>query len=220
MIDTMIPGGSNIRGRIVRQVATYISFAAIYFPGWLVVGVVLSVVVFPNFSHSMPVGFTILSGFAFTGFSLFGASFFKKAQLSGSIMIVITLVFAILPVVLFQQTTVACGILSFLCPAANFTYFITGVGTFEVNGKPVSMTKLAEENDPYSYRLPLYIHWIFLIIHILVFPPLAFAMEHLFFSTASKHRQFTSSAAGEPTVTLSSFGKTSVSPVLYICVPY
>lgn len=208
LIDTMIPGGSNIRGRFVRQIATYISFAAIYFPSWLAVGIVLSVLVYPNFSQSMPLGFTILSGFAFTGFALFGASFFKKAQLSGSIMIVITLVFAILPVVLFQQTTVACAILSILCPAANFTYFITGVGTFEIAGKPVSMMKLAAENEPFNYRLPLYIHWIFLVIHILVFPPLAFAVEHLFFSTASNHRTFAPSAAGEPTVLLSSFGKT------------
>jgi ATP-binding cassette subfamily A (ABC1) protein 3 len=206
----MIPGGSNIRGRVVRQVASYISFAAIYFPGWLAVGIVISVIVYPNFSRNMPLGFTILSGFALTGFSLFGASFFKKAQLSGSIMIVIAVIFAILPVVLFQQTKVACGILSFLCPTANFTYFITGVGTFEAAGEPVSMTKLAREYDPTnSYRMPLYIHWIFLIIHILVFPVLAFATEHLFFSTASKHRRFAAPAkTGDATVTLSGFGKT------------
>lgn len=206
----MIPGGSNIRGRIARQVATYISFATIYFPSWLVVGIVLSVVVYPDFSRNMPLGFTILSGFALTGFSLFGASFFKKAQLSGSIMIVIAVVFAILPVVLFQQTRITCGILSFICPTANFTYFITGVGTFEAAGKPVSMMKLAQDSDLLDgYRLPLYIHWIFLIIHILVFPVLAFATEHLIFSTASRHRQFTAPAeADDATVTLSGFGKT------------
>lgn len=209
LIDTMIPGGSNVRGRIIRQVATYTSFATIYFPSWLAVGIVLSIVVYPNFSRNMPLGFTILSGFALTGFSLFGASFFKKAQLSGSIMIVIAVVFAILPVVLFQQTKVACGILSFLCPTANFTYFITGVGTFEAAGKTVSMTKLAQEDQFDSYRLPLYVHWIFLIIHILVFPVLAFATEHLLFSTASKHRQFVAPAkADDATVTLSGFGKT------------
>lgn len=209
LIDTMIPGGSNVRGRIARQVATYISFATIYFPSWLAVGIVLSIVVYPNFSRNMPLGFTILSGFALTGFSLFGASFFKKAQLSGSIMIMIAVIFAVLPVVLFQQTKVVCGILSFLCPTANFTYFITGVGIFEVAGKPVSMTKFAQEDLFDSYRLPLYIHWIFLVIHILFFPVLAFATEHFLFSTASKHRQFVApTKADDATVTLSGFGKT------------
>lgn len=210
LIDTMISGGSNMRGRVARQVATYISFATIYFPSWLAVGIVLSLVVYPNTSRNMPLGFTLLSGFALTGFSLFGASFFKKAQLSGSIMIVIAVVFAILPVVLFEQTKVVCGILSFLCPTANFTYFITGVGTFEVTGKAVNMIKLAQEDYQMdSYRLPLYIHWIFLIIHILVFPVLAFATEHFLFSTASKHRKFAvPTKAGDATVTLSNFGKT------------
>ncbi|KAF1926840.1 P-loop containing nucleoside triphosphate hydrolase protein [Didymella exigua CBS 183.55] len=210
LIDTMIPGGSNIRGRLVRQVATYVSFATIYFPGWLAVGIVLSTVVYPNFSRNMPLGFTILSGFALTGFSLFGASFFKKAQLSGSIMILIAVVFAILPVVLFDQDRVTSGFLSFLCPTANFSYFITGVGTFESVGKPVSMMNLAEEGDSTnSFRLPLYIHWILLIVHILGFPVLAFATEHLLFSTASEHRQFAAPAkADDATVTLSGFGKT------------
>ena len=195
---------------MVRQVATYISFAAIYFPGWLAVGLVLSFVVYPNQTQAMPLGFTLLSGLALTGFSLFGASFFKSAQLSGSIMIVVTLVFAILPVVVFQQTQIACGILSFLCPSANFTYFITGIGTFEAAGKRVSMMRLAAEGDlADNYRLPLYIHWIFLVIHILIFPVLAFAIEHLLFSTASPHRQFVpSSKADDATVTLSGFGKT------------
>jgi|SRR5690242_6459139 len=211
LIDTMIPGGSNVRGRVVRQVATYVSFAAIYLPSWLAVGIVVSVLVFPNYSQSMPLGFTILSGFALNGFALFGASFFKKAQLSGSIMIVVTIVFGILPVVLYEQTAVVCGILSFLCPSANFTYFITGVGTFEMAGKRINVMKKAYEDDDLwePWRLKLYIHWVFLIIHILVFPMLAFGIEHVIFSTASQHRQFATSAqAGDPTVTLSSFGKT------------
>jgi ATP-binding cassette subfamily A (ABC1) protein 3 len=97
LIDTMLPGGSATRARMVRQVSTYISFVLIYLPSWLVVGVVISVVVFPTTSHGIPVGYHILSGLAFCSFGQFGAAFFKKAQLSGSIMIVITLVFAILP---------------------------------------------------------------------------------------------------------------------------
>lgn len=210
LIDTMISGGSNIRGRVVRQVATYLSFAAVYFPGWLSIGIVLSVVIYPKTSKGMPLGFVLLSGLAFTGFALFGASFFRKAQLSGSIMIVITLVFAILPVVLVEQTQVACGVLAFLVPSANFTYFITGIGTFEVTGKPVKMMSLADEaNNARLWRLPLYIHWIFLIIHVFAFPILAFATEHIMFSTASQHRKLVPSAnSDEPTVTLSGFGKT------------
>jgi ATP-binding cassette subfamily A (ABC1) protein 3 len=209
LIDTMIMGGSNVRGRVVRQVATYISFALVYFPGWLAVGVVISTLILPNHSNNLPLGFVILSGLGFTGFSLFGASFFKKAQLSGSIVVVITLVVAILPAVLFKQTSVVCGILSFLFPSANFTYSIIGLATFEAADKPVSMLHLAEETDDNQWRLPLYIHWIFLIVHLFMFPALAFVVEHIFFSTASLHRNFVRpTGTGDPTVTISSFCKT------------
>ena len=161
-------------------------------------------------SEGLPVGFVILSGLSLTGFSLFGASFFKKAQLSGSIMVVIALVGAILPAVLVEQTSIVCGILSFIFPSSNFTYFITGVATFEAANKPVSMMHLANDAVEHDrWRLPLYIHWIFLIVHLLVFPALAFVVEHLLFSTASPHRRFAPPTnAGDPTVMISGFHKT------------
>lgn len=211
LIDAMIPGGSNIRGRIVRQIATYFSFAVVYFPSWIVVGVVISVLAFPKTSKAVPVGFTIFAGLALTSFSLFGASFFKKSQLSGSIMVVIALVFAILPQVLFDQTTAVCGVLSFLFPSATYTYFITGTATFEAYNEQIKMWSRpeAEYDNPDYWRLNIGVHWIFLVIQIVVYPILAFCVEHLRFSTASPYRTF---AAPEhenaPTVRLASFSKT------------
>lgn len=211
LIDTMIPGGSNIRGRIARQIATYISFALIYFPSWIVVGVVISVLVLPKTSQGIPVGFTIFAGLALTSFSLFGASFFKKSQLSGSIMIVIALVFAILPQTLYQQTTVACGIMSFIFPSATYTYFITGAATFEAYGEKIKMwSRPQNDMDSYNYwRLDIGIHWVFLAIQIVVYPILAFCVEHVRFSTASPYRTFQVPENDRaPTVRLASFSKT------------
>lgn len=129
LIDTMISGGSNFRGRIVRQVANYVSFALVYLPSWLAIGIILSIVIFPNTSHNIPIAFVVLSGLAITSFSLFGSSFFKRAQLSGSIMVLIAVVGAILAAAVSKQTQITVGILSLLFPTANFTYFITGVAT-------------------------------------------------------------------------------------------
>jgi hypothetical protein len=211
LIDTMISGGSNIRGRLVRQISTYISFALVYFPSWLAVGLVISLVSFPVTSRNLPVGFVILAGFSLTSYSLFGASFFRKAQLSGSIMIVIALVGAILPVVLFEQTKTVCTILSILFPSANFTYYITGHAAFESENKQASMTGSAYKPEEMigQYRMPLYFHWVMVVVHILIFPPMAFAVEHLLHSTASQYRKFEKPASvGDPTVTLSGFAKT------------
>jgi ATP-binding cassette subfamily A (ABC1) protein 3 len=212
LIDTMISGGSNVRGSLVRQIATYLSFAAIYLPSWLAVGIVVSVVIFPVESRGLPTGFFILAGLSFTSFSLFGASFFRKAQLSGSIMAIIIIVGAILPVVLGEQTKTVSGVLSILFPSSNLSYFLTAIGKFEAAKKRISMTGAAldaEDKMADHFRLPLYAHWVIVVVHIVVFPLLAFAVEHLFHSTASKHRRFAQPASpDDPTVVLTGFSKT------------
>jgi ATP-binding cassette subfamily A (ABC1) protein 3 len=212
LIDTMISGGSNVRGRVVRQISTWISFAIVYFPSWLSIGLVISLVCFPKTSRNWPVGFIILAGFAMNSFSLFGASFFKKAQLSGSIMTVIIIIGAILPVVLFEQTKVTTTVLSIIFPSANFTYYVTGHAYFELQNKQASMTGSAYDDNSdarLNFRMPLSFHWVMAVVHIFVFPPMAFAVEHVLHSTASKHRTFEKpTAVGGPTVTLSGFTKT------------
>lgn len=211
LIDTMIPGGSNIRGRLARQIATYFSFAIVYFPSWIVVGVVLSVIAFPNTSKGIPVGFTIFTGLAITSFSLFGASFYKKSQLSGSTMVIIALVFAILPQVLFHQTTAVCAFLSILSPTSTYTYFITGTAMFEASNEPIKMWSRpeSEKSDPEYWRLNIGVYWVILIGQIIVYPILAFCVEHIRFSTASPYRTFVAPEHEyAPTVRLSSFSKT------------
>ncbi|KAH8716914.1 hypothetical protein GQ44DRAFT_829766 [Phaeosphaeriaceae sp. PMI808] len=211
LVDTMISGDSKVRGRLVRQISSWISFALVYFPGWLSIGLVISLVCFPNTSRNLPVGFVVLSGLSLTSFSLFGASFFRKAQLSGSIMTVITVIGAILPVVLFDQTRSICAILSIIFPLANFTYYVTGHATFEQQNKQASMSESAyKPGETFgSFRMPLYFHWTMVAVHLLLFPLLAFAVEHMMHSTASQHRKFESpKTPHDPTVTLSGFSKT------------
>jgi ATP-binding cassette subfamily A (ABC1) protein 3 len=211
LIDTMISGGSNIRGRIVRQISTWLSFAIVYFPSWLSVGLVISIVCFPKTSRDLPVGFIILSGLSMVSYSLFGASFFKKAQLSGAIMIVIASIGSILPIVVFEQTKGICTVLSIIFPTANFTYYVSAHAAFESVDKIASMTgsPTMSGESTNTYRMPLYFHWLMAIIHILVFPPMAFAVEHLLHSTASRHRTFENPTnPGDATVTLTGFTKT------------
>ncbi|KAF2471432.1 P-loop containing nucleoside triphosphate hydrolase protein [Lindgomyces ingoldianus] len=207
LIDTMIPGGSKFRARFLRIVSTYCSFAVVYFPSWLAVGIVISKVVFPKTSHNIPVGYHILSGLAFCSFSLFGSSFFKKAPLSGSIMIVIIFVFAILPQVLQKQTTAQVVIFSLLFPSANYTYFITGLALWESVELKADIMQHTEDDD--AWRIKLYLHLVFLCVQIIVYPILAFFLEHFLFGTASPGRGFSKpSASDAPTVTLSGFCKT------------
>jgi ATP-binding cassette subfamily A (ABC1) protein 3 len=231
LIDTMIPGGSNIRAQLVRQISTYISFFIIYLPSWLTVGIVISLVVFPHTSAGIPVWYHILSGLAFTSFSLLGSSLFRKAQLSGSIMIVIALVTAILPQVLYNQSRTTCLILSLLFPSSNYTYFITGLATFEAgNGilteRSMGLFKVkvdlmrATPDTTISngdgdtaagaeWRVELYLYIIFLVLQIIVYPVFAFFLEQALFSKTSSNRTFVPpKMEDQPTVTLTALRKT------------
>lgn len=225
LIDTMIPGGSNIRAQLARQISTYISFAVVYCPSWIIVGIVISTVVFPHTSRNVPIGYHILSGLAFNSFSLFGSSFFKKAQLSGSIMVVIALVTAILPQVLYEQTRTTCLILSLIFPSANYTYFITGLATFEAGKVKVDMMRATpklilsngeiDEASGAEWRIKLYLYCIFLVLQVLVYPALAFFLEKVLFSKTSSNRTFAKPANSDtPTVTLSTFCKTYTPNIL------
>ncbi|KAF2179011.1 P-loop containing nucleoside triphosphate hydrolase protein [Zopfia rhizophila CBS 207.26] len=207
LIDTMIPGGSAFRARFVRLLSTYISFTAVYLPSWLAVGIVMSVVIFPKTSSGIPVGYHIFSGLAFCSFSLFGSAFFKKAQLSGSIMTIITMIFAILPQVLFEQTQIQVAIFSLLFPSANYTYFVTGVARWEAADLKINLTGHTPDDE--AWRVKLYLHWVFLILQIFTYPVLAFFLEHILFGAASPGRGFAQPADSQaPTVTLSNFCKT------------
>ena len=211
LIDTMISGGSRIRGRAARQIATYVSFVALYFPSWLAVGIVISVVMFPQQSRNLPVGFLVLSGLSFVSFSLFGASFFKKAQMSGSMIAVIIVVGAILPVVIFNQTKPLCAILSIIFPSSNLSYFLTGIALFESQQKRVDLSQFElNDGDTHNqFRLPLFFHMIIAVVHILMFPALAFLVEQIRFSTDSQNRRFTSPTnPNDPTVTITALSKT------------
>lgn len=214
LIDAMLPGGSASRARLVRQISTYLSFAIVYFPSWLAIGIIISVVVFPNTTRGIPVGYHIFSGLAFCSYSLFGASFFKKAQLSGSIMVIIALVFAILPQTIYEQKPAMVYIFSLLFPSANYTYFLITLATWEASNTKVDLMgkspwgkEYADQDGRWSVRL--FILWIFTALQIVIYPVLAFLLERALFSTASPGRTFARPAdAHGPTVTLSGFYKT------------
>ncbi|KAF2728683.1 P-loop containing nucleoside triphosphate hydrolase protein [Polyplosphaeria fusca] len=209
LIDTMLPGASVFRARLVRQLAAYLSFAAVYLPSWLVIGIVISVVVYPETSHNVPIGYHFLSGLAFCSFSLFASSLFKKAQLSGSIVTVVTLVFAILPQVLWKQSRSLITAFSLIFPSANYTYFITGMGLFELEPLRLDLMATVPGENEDVQRIELYLHLVFLSVQIVVYPMLAFFLEHLLFSTASHGRGFAKpSSPADPTVTLTGFSKT------------
>lgn len=209
LIDTMVPGSSPVRAKLLRQISAYISFVTVYLPSWIAVGIIISVVVFPKTSAGIPVAYHIFSGLAFTSFSLFGASFFKKAQSSGAIMIIITLVMAILPQVIWEQPAAAVIILSLFFPSANYTYFINGLALWEIKNERIDLNYRPEHPNDDVKNLSLAIYWGFLAVQIVLYAVLAFLVEHFLFSTNSPDRHLIpSSDQNAPSVVLKGLSKT------------
>lgn len=145
----------------------------------------------------------ILIGLSLASFSLFGASFFRKAQLSGITVTIVALLLAVLAQVLGTASTGAVAVLSLLFPPMNYTYFIILMARFEAQDERTNLLKSAPDNP---WRLPGIVLWIFLVVQIIVYPVLAAIIERKLWGTASSGRQLLNSEA-PATVELSGFTK-------------
>jgi len=81
--------------KAARLLSYHLSFSIIYFPGWLGIGLVLAFLVFVKSNIAILIVSHLLAGLSLTSFSIFGASFFRKAQLSGIILVIVSLSLAV-----------------------------------------------------------------------------------------------------------------------------
>ncbi|WDK21663.1 ABC transporter [Colletotrichum graminicola] len=85
LIDAMMSTRYEWEAQVVRILSSFYSFASIYFPGWVVASVVSWGMIWKESSIGIVLVFFVLAGLALTSQAILGASFFKKAQLSGVI---------------------------------------------------------------------------------------------------------------------------------------
>lgn len=103
LVDAMMPNAQRWQPQVVRLVAHHLPLSMIYLPSWLATGITLASVVFIKSSPAITVLYHPTLGFVLCSYALLGAVFFKEAQLSGVIMIVITVVLAVIPQVLSPE---------------------------------------------------------------------------------------------------------------------
>lgn len=207
LIDAMMPNTHRWEPQLARLFAHYAAFSIIYLPSWLAIGIILASVVFVKTAAIITICYHLTVGFALCSYTLAGSALFKKAQLSGIIMIVVTMVLAVIPQVLSPQKQTATTVLalSLLFPSSNYTYFITYMARWEYQNLPTNLSKTAPKSP---WELQGLLLWIFLIIQILAYPVLALLIEHMLFDTISQNRTVTScSNASGPTVRLRRFSK-------------
>ncbi|KAJ5104760.1 hypothetical protein NUU61_002107 [Penicillium alfredii] len=188
LIDCMMPSTSHWKVQAARFIAAHLALDMIYGPGWIITGVILKYGVFNKTSAGITVVNHILSGLAVSSFSIFGASFFKKAQLSGISVVIANLLLGVIAQVAGIKTNGAVVVFSLLFPSMNYIFFSVSMARWERQSLPTNLVHAAPENP---WTVPGIALWVLLIVQIIVYPIIAALVERILYGTASGSRQVT-----------------------------
>jgi ATP-binding cassette, subfamily A (ABC1), member 3 len=192
LIDAMLPSNGPWKAVIARLTSAYISFVAVYLPGWIGMGAIVSVLIYYHTATSIVVLFHILTGLALTAFSILGGSFFRKAQLSGITVLILSLVTAVL-IQFIPRMTTTVAVLSVLFPSITYTSFIIYLSEWE---ETLTAANLMETSPGSRTDLPGYTYFVFLAIQIVVFPILSVVLQRVLHGSSQASRRFIPSLSG------------------------
>ena len=139
----MCTGGRHWEGQASRLLSYHVAFSLVYLPGWVIGSLVVWVAVFVHTSAAIVVVHHILAGLAMASSSLFGAAFFRRAQLSG---VTVTIAAALLGIVAQSLTaphTAPVAALSLLFTPCTYTYFITLLARWEQHQQATDLSRVA-----------------------------------------------------------------------------
>ena len=189
IIEASMPNKKRWQPQMIRFFSYHVAFDLMFLPGWICIGLILSYGVFQRTSVATQVVFNILTGLSLSSFSLFGAAFFHKAQLSGIVTTIVALLLAVLAQVVAGTNNGAVVILSLLFPPMNYTFFNVLMARWERQDMATNLVEAAPENP---WTLPGIVFFVLAIVQTLGFPILAALVERFLYGTASKGRQLAS----------------------------
>ncbi len=206
LVEAMSPAKKAWHTQFARLLSNHLAFDIIYFPGWVIMGAIVWALAFPTTDVAILIIFHILAGFALTSFSIFGASFFRKAQLSGITIVIIPILLAIIAQVAGPFSTAAVYILSLIFPSINYVFFISYVARFERKARGTDLVRAAPPYGHHTWTTPGVVFWIFLIVQTIAYPALAAFVERWLYGTVSAERKTTTSSS-EYNIILRNFSK-------------
>ncbi|KAI7775900.1 hypothetical protein LA080_006110 [Diaporthe eres] len=203
LIEAMTPAKRPWHIQAARLLSNHLAFDIIHLPGWIIMGAILRGLAFIHTSWGILIIYHVLSGLALSSYSILGASFFSKAQLSGITVTITAVILAVIAQVAGPFDTGATAVLSLLFPSMNYVFFIIHMARFEQKARAASLVGSAPTG---SSSLPGIAFWIFLIIQIFVFPFLGALVERWLYGTISRERKTTTSSS-DHAIVLSNFSK-------------
>ena len=206
LIEASMPNVRRWEPQAVRFLASHLAFDIMFLPGWIGMAIIIGYGVFAKTNLGVLIVFMVLSGLAMSSFSLFGAAFFHKAQLSGIVTTILALLLAVLAQAInSQSSTGAVAVLSVLFPPMTYTYFIILMARWERKNTGANLLNAAPEN---TWALPGIFFFLVFIVQTLVFPILGAYIERILYGTASEGRQLSSEKEdSQDAVRLTNFSK-------------
>jgi ABC-type multidrug transport system ATPase subunit len=185
LIDAMMPTKRPWHAQAARLLSYHLSFTFVYLPSWVIGSLILRQGVFAHTNVGIILIYHILNGLALASTSLFGASFFKKAQLSGVTVTLILTIVAIIAQSISYPKTSAVIVLSLLFAPSNYAYFTTFVARWEQQEVPTNLTQVAPGSP---WNVSGIVLWVFLILQIIIYPILAALVEKWLHGTTTSAR--------------------------------
>lgn len=168
----MMPTQSRWQCQAPRLLATHLAFDIFYLPGWILSGVVLSVVAVPRTNPSYIILLYVLTGLSLTSFSSLACSLFRRSQLCGISSVVTVIILAIAGqfglVTNYRSTTASVFATGLLFPPMTYIYYLTSMAGFELNNLPMDLSVNSPANEYYDVTGTILL--IFMVVQTLVFP--------------------------------------------------
>lgn len=152
LIDSMAPNQRRWQPQAARFLAQHLAYDIIYLPSWVVSAIIFKSGIFTSSSVGWVILFNILAGLSLSSLSILFAAFFKKAQLSGIVAIIVSLIIAIIAQVDDQAGTGVVATLGFLFAPMNYLFGVVVFARWERTLKGVQLTK-APPNNPSNVSL-------------------------------------------------------------------
>jgi ATP-binding cassette subfamily A (ABC1) protein 3 len=184
LVESMMPNIRRWEPQLARLIAHHLAFTIVYSPSWIIMAIFAKGGLFPHTSIGILIIFFILAGLALTSCSIFGAAFFRKAQLSGISTVVLILLLGIIAQIEEKKMnggTIA--ILGLLFTPMTFVFFLSFAARWEANKVPANLLRTAPGSQ---WKLAGGVLWILFIVQIIVYPLLAVYVERWLYGTASQ----------------------------------
>ena len=206
LVEAMSPAKKTWHTQFARLLSMHIAFDFIYFPGWVIMGAIVWALAFQTSNPAILIIFHSLAGLSLTSFSIFGAAFFRKAQLSGITIVIVPILLAIIAQVAGPFSTAAVYVLSLIFPSINYVFFIICVARFERQLIAMNMVEAAPVYEDHIWSTPGIVFWVFAIIQTFVYPFLGALVERWLYGTVSADRK-TNTSSLDHNIILTNFSK-------------